>query len=290
MKFAFSTAGCPAWDFEKTALRAREYGYDGVELLGSFDDNAPSAANAFLSDAGKIRQTFSDAGIEICCLGSSISYAQDRKRDEQSLANLRRFVDLAQQLDCGLVRILDMRIKPGRNRSLAGVGLGDWLWPIGDYAADHDVTIVVENALSFLGAREIWDVLDRLDHPCIAACWNVASATLIGETPAVSVPVLNHRIGYVHITDATFGPDRVSLARLGEGDVPVRSFLTRLRGIGYPGWVTLQWTKEILPSNMAPEALLTDSIAKLRDWTRPLEVSDWEAAAGVGAPAKAAKH
>ena len=32
MKFAFSTVSCPKWDFDTIAARAKEYGYDGVEV------------------------------------------------------------------------------------------------------------------------------------------------------------------------------------------------------------------------------------------------------------------
>ena len=40
--------------------------------------------------------------------------------------------------------------------------------------------IVMENALSFRTAKEIWTVLDRVNHPSIAACWDVFNAALIG--------------------------------------------------------------------------------------------------------------
>ena len=77
MKFAFSTVSCPAWDFEAIAARAKEYGYDGVEVRAFSNESILTAANVFLTDPAKVRRTFGDAGVEICCLASSIAMAQE---------------------------------------------------------------------------------------------------------------------------------------------------------------------------------------------------------------------
>jgi hypothetical protein len=34
MKLSFSTLGCPNWSFDEIALRASQYGYDGVAFRG----------------------------------------------------------------------------------------------------------------------------------------------------------------------------------------------------------------------------------------------------------------
>ena len=40
------------------------------------------------------------------------------------------------------VKVFDATVKPGQNRSSAGIALGDWLMPLGDYAAQRGVCIV----------------------------------------------------------------------------------------------------------------------------------------------------
>ena len=290
MKFAFSTIGCPKWDFDTIVARAKEYGYDGVEIRGFLNESILTAANVFLTDPDKIRRTFADAGIQVCCLASSIAFQQDRKRDAQLAEDLKLFIDTAHKIDCPYVKIFDAQVRAGRIRSKVGIDYGDWIAPLADYAATKDVTLVIENALSFRSAKELWSIVDRLNHPCVAVCWDIFNAAMIGEPPSVSVPVLNNRIQYVQVKDAKLGALGASYCKLGEGDVPVRKFLTRLRGIGYDGWVTLEWEKAWLPNLAEPEEIFPDSITKLRDWTKKLEISDWEAAAEKTAPAKAAKH
>jgi len=269
MKFAFTTTSCPSWDFEKIIARAKEYGYDGVEIRGFLNEPLLTAANVFLSDTGKVRDLFMAGRVEIACLASSIAMTQNRKRDEQLAGDLKTFVDTAQALNCPMVKVFDTEVRPGQNRATAGVALGDWLMPVADYASQHGVCLVVENALSFRSAKELWSIMDRLSHPGLGVCWDVFNAALIGESPFVSVPTLNSKIAYTQVKDAKLGPLGANYCKLGEGDVPVQKFMTRLMGIGYNGYVTMEWEKAWLPGLAEPEEVLPDAIKKLREWTRP---------------------
>lgn len=266
MKFAFSTVGCPKWDFETIVARAREYGYDGVEVRGFLNESILTAANPFLTDPAKLRRTFENAGVEICCLASSIAMTQKRKRDEALAGDLRSFIDTADALGCPLVKVFDAQVRPGQTRSGAGVELGDWLMPLGDYAAERGVMIVIENALSFRAAKEMWSILDRLQHPSISCCWDVFNAALIGEKPAVSVPTLNSKIQYVQVKDAKLGALGATHCKLGEGDVQVEKMIIRMRGIGYSGFVTFEWEKAWLPGLAEPEEVFPEAVTKLREW------------------------
>jgi sugar phosphate isomerase/epimerase len=274
MRFAFSTVSCPKWDFDTIVARAREYGYHGVEVRGFLDERVATAADLFKSDPDELRRTFDAAGVSVACLASSIAMEQahgawkvwrrgpNRRRAEE----LKTYIDAAARLGCPLVKIFDTQVRPGQSRAAAGTALGDWLLPLADYAADRDVVVVVENALSFRASKEMWSILDRLQHPSIACCWDVFNAALIGESPYFSVPVLNSKIAYTQVKDATLGPLGATYCKLGEGAVPVEKFITRLKGIGYTGYVTVEWEKAWLPNIAEPEEILPDAVQKLRKW------------------------
>lgn len=288
MRFAFSTLACPKWDFETICARAKEYGYDGVEVRGFLEESSLTASNIFLSEPKKIRGMFEFHGLRIACLASSIAMTQKRRADRAAAEDCRRFIDTAAAVGCSLVRVFDTTVRPGQTRAGAGVALGDWLLPLGDYAAKHDVLLVVENALSFRSSKEMWGILDRLQHPSIACCWDVFNAALIGEGPWVSVPTLNSKIQYAQVKDAKLGPLGASLCKLGEGDVEVESFLTRLRGIGYEGWITFDWEKAWLPGIAEPEEALPEAIKKMRQWIAPKEPAGKKKPAEHAKPAAAA--
>src|SRR5439155_14330309 len=162
MKFAFSTVSCPKWDFETIVTRAREYGYDGVEV------RAVGAESQLIFDnPARVQALFDAGGIKIVCLASSIAMQQGGRGwrfwrespNDRSAAELRTYLDAARRLHCPLVKIFDTQVRPGQDRGSAGVALGDWLLPLADYAAERNVVIVIENALSFRSAKEMWSIL-----------------------------------------------------------------------------------------------------------------------------------
>ena len=286
MKFAFSTVSCPAWDFETVVARASEYGYDGVEIRAFSNESVLTAANVFLSDPNKIRGLFEGKGIEICCLASSIAMTQDRKRDRALADDLRRHIDTAQAIGCPVIKIFDTQAKPGWSRANVGILLSNWLMPLADYAAERGVVIAIENALSFRNAKELWAIVDRMNHPSVGVAWDLFNAAMVGEPPSYSVPTLNSKIVYTQVKDAKLGSLGATYVKIGDGDVKVRDFMRRLRGVGYDGYVTVEWEKAWLPNLAEPEEILPHAIEKLREWAKLLEISDWENDAAAKAPPK----
>ena len=161
------------------------------------------------------------AKLEAACLSTSIAMAGDRREHERLAGEVRQAVDLAQMLGCGMVRILDAQMPTGPSRPQLIRSFGNWLLPLADYAASNGTVIAIENAITFRTARDVWSVLEQHNHPALACCWNSLTATLAGESPSVSVPVLNHRIRHVHLTDATLTSEGPVWSEPGRGEVPV---------------------------------------------------------------------
>lgn len=269
MKLAFSTVCCPTWDFETLVARAAEFGYQGVELQGSPDESKLTASNVFLTEPAKIERLFAVSGASICCLVSPVHFSQSAAADGRAAAMLKTYLDTAVQLNCPMVKMLGTHLKPRQSRAAAAIAMAQWLLPLGDYAAERNVTIVVENAPAFRTAREMWVMLERLNHPSIGVAWNPVSAALAGEAPSVSVPVLNSRIQYVQVRDAKLTSAGAVTCNLGEGDVPVQKLITRLRGIGYAGWLTLIHDQSASSQPLDPTQVLKDAAEKLARWTKP---------------------
>ena len=269
MKFAFSTIACPGWDFQNLVARAKEFGYDGVELRSLLNETDPIAANVFLSEPGKIQKLFAGAGIEIACISSSIAMTGDRRADQRSADECRRYIDSAAAVGCGMVKILDTSVPRRSSRTDAAVALAKWLSPLAEYAAQRRVTLLVENALSFRTAKELWMVLEQVNHPALAVCWDVFNAAVIGESPNISVPTLNSKIQFVHVRDALIKDGPAVPCAFGEGDVPLAILMQRLMGIGYAGYVSVESDKAWLTDLAAPEVVLPAALKKLKQWIAP---------------------
>lgn len=251
MKIAFSTASVPAWDVGTTLARAKAMGFDGVELGHAPDD---------LADVARVAK---EMGVGIACLCTPASYTGRGYEDRVAGGVIESAVDAARALGCPCVRILDPA--EGRLGESGLIRFGDFLAPLADYALQRDVTLLVENARSLRTARQLWTLLDRLNHPSLGVCWNVRSAVLAGESPQISVPVLNTRIHHVRLADARIDDRGVTAVQFGDGQFPIPALLNRLRGIGYGGYVSVAYGD--LGENA--EAFLAESLKRLREWTRP---------------------
>src|SRR5438067_12456558 len=105
MHFAFSTVACPTWDFETIVNRAKEYGYDGVEIRGFLNESILTAANVFLTDPKKIRRLFDDGGVTVCCIASSIAFSHSSRANAQRADELKKFIDTAAAIGSPLVKV-----------------------------------------------------------------------------------------------------------------------------------------------------------------------------------------
>ncbi len=229
MKLAITSTLCPNWTADTFAARSAELGFTGIEIpIGS----------SLLFSQSNLSSTLARAKVEITCLSVSSMFVQNARQDVATAMAYREAIDLAQSLNCSLVKVPDTQVKAGQSRAVVGGRLADWLLPLGDYAAQRGVTLVIENALSFRRARDIWAVIEHANHPSIGACWNILSAASAGEVPGISVPMLNSRIRYVRLADARIDAGSSTPCPIGQGSVNISRLIQKLKGVGYDAFIT----------------------------------------------------
>jgi sugar phosphate isomerase/epimerase len=246
MKFALRISE-PDGSVPSLATAARDSGFDGLDL-------------PFLENS-----SFEVASLDLPI--ASLSLPEPIDLTEQCGQRVRTLIDRAGALDCRLVQVQEAPIAAGKNRSAHALSLGDWLSPLADYAGEHEVILILNTALSCRTARETWAILDRLNHPSLCCCLDAQASARVGDSPQVSVPMLNSRIGYARVSDAKDLSDPSSECDLGQGVVPIETMISRLRGIGYAGWVAVKaWGPQERAGENAARAIQT-----LRLWSKPPE-------------------
>ncbi len=262
MKFAFSTESCTGWDLASIPGKAADYGFDGVEVTTAAGASSiPEALT--LDDPARnleVLAAFKSQRIEIAAIASEVRMTGNRNADTNALGVLKGWVDRAAELACPRVTLRDPAPQRGRSAAAAGMALGDWLVPAADHALTRGVTLLVCNDATLTLAGSMWMMLERLCHPAVACCWDLENGVRAGESPSVSVPTLNSRIRYARVgnTSAAAGGQRTSSF--------VELFLTRLRGIGYDGYVTAAGRS----SGMVADENLRSAIVGLKEWGRPV--------------------
>jgi fatty-acyl-CoA synthase len=78
----------------------------------------------------------------------------------------------------------------------------------------------------------------------VAALWDIHHPyRYVGEKPSETVSNLGGYIRYVHVKDSVMENGKAMYKLMGYGDLPVKEMLSELRGMGYEGYVSLEWVK-----------------------------------------------
>lgn len=268
MKPGFSAVACPQWDLATIVRRAKEFGYEGIEVATLGGRALSPTEPALADDPAAVRRLFADAGVELVCLATPVRVAgADADRTRAARSELLAFLDLAARLGCPFVRVFAARPPPAGDRNAALVRTASALRDVAPAAAARNVEILVENDSAAPGSRDLWFITDAAAHPAVRCCWNPLVAATIGERPTLSVPRLGTRLGMVRISDGRFGPDgRLEGYELpGNGQAEPARLIELLRGIAYDGYVVFHWPRSRIGSLAPAEEVLPAAVKFLRE-------------------------
>ncbi len=264
LPIAFSTLGCPAWDWQKILDFAEQHGFAAIELRG-LQGNLDLPSHPVLA-AERLVQTkreIASHGLRIACVSSSASlHESDPEKRSKSLADARRFIDLASSLEAPYVRVFGNSPDSGHPVSpsdelKARVAAG--LRELGDYAGPRNVTVIIESHDDFTASASLADVLHRADSKSAGLLWD-AHHTFAesNEDPQFTVQQLGPWIRHTHLKDsAGKGNDR-KYVLTGLGNVPIGEQIRALRSIGYKGLYCFEWEKMWHPELEDPEIAFAD--------------------------------
>jgi len=258
MKLAFSTLGCPNWNLEQILSASREHGYDGVELRfydGSHDLAAKLAE--FPGGPGGFAQRFSDAGVEICVHGSSVVLS----KPETDLSEAERMIDLTAQLRAPYMRVFGGHVPEGESLEACRTRSAGKLARLGRYAVERDVRVLLETHDAFSTGEAVAELMAEAGDVGTGVIWDLRHPCANGEAPARTAELIGNRTYHAHIKDERADG---TMTLLGEGDVPLRELLGKLRDLGFAGYVSFEWEKAWHPEIPDPEIAIPHAARYLK--------------------------
>lgn len=260
---AFSTIACPAYTMSQMADAVRRYGYDGIELYAL--EGARLTPDILAARLDEARRSF--VGIPIVSINSwgklSSADLDERRRQE---AQIGRAFELAAEVSCPLVKTFGGDLPGDRERTEVFDYMADSLWRLATRAGDLGVTLVVETHDGFCLGSDLAALLARVEHPHIAALWDVHHPFRMGESPAQTDSFIGHRVAHAHIKDAVRIDGEWTFRPLGAGQLPVRAMLSHLKARNFRGYVAVDWEKMWHPQIEGPEQALPHHISVLREY------------------------
>ncbi len=259
---SFSTLGCPDWSFEKILAFAVENNYSGIEIRGIQRQMDLTKCKEFSSteNIASTRKLVGDKGLKLVNLGSSAemhhSDAAERKKNSDEA---KRFIDLAQQLNCPYIRVFPNKLPKEQDRNATIDLIVKGLLEAGDYAKGSNVSVLMETHGDVVESSVIKKIMDAVKHPNVGLAWDVSNMwTITKEPPAKVYTELKNYIRHTHIKDAKLVDGNAQYKLLGKGEVPIFEAIDELHKGGYKGYYSFEWEKMWHPEIDEPEIALAD--------------------------------
>lgn len=261
---AFSTLGCPAWEWNKILDFAHQHGFSAIELRG-LQGNMDLPSNPIFA-ADRIEQTKKEihaADLRIACVSSSANlYFEDPARREKELGDARRFIDVASTLGAPYVRVFGGKAQTDKNpapddatKARVASGLNE----LGKYSGPRGVTVIIESHDHFTSSATLKDVLQAANSEHVALLWDAHHTfATSNEEPEFTVKQLGPWIRHTHLKDSTGSGEDRKYVLTGRGNVPVQRQIEALQKIGYKGFYCFEWEKVWHPDLLDPEIAIAD--------------------------------
>jgi sugar phosphate isomerase/epimerase len=259
----FSTLACPGRTAEAVIGLAAACGYDGIEWRGGPHGHLRPELPAGRRE--EIRQRVAEAGLCSAGITAYTSFTSADRGDLQAnVDDLRRYLDLAAEMQAGFVRAFLGELYPGADVEQIRRNAAECLLAAAGHAAALGVAIAVEPHDEFVRTAEAAPILAAAAHPAIGAVWDIGNAYSAGEDPAESFQNLAGRIRHVHVKDGIGRSHDWRLTPLGQGEVPLACALALLLAAGYEGALSFEWEWAWHPELDPPEVELPRALPLLK--------------------------
>lgn len=256
---SFTTMASPDWDGETAIKKAREYGYQGVDLRIS-DHLGELKLSSTDAEIRELRHMFYDEGI---ISSSLLAYNAQATSDPGSWDIMRdsvsRNLEIGAKLGTKLVRIFVGNPDVAQDHK----GFLDHTADILAQVLERDVSatsLIIQNHVGGGGVSDVLYILKRVDHPRLNMVLCPANASCMNEAIMELLPVLADSLPQVYIADlireksVESGHEKSVLPGTGYIDYP--AIYKALGGDAFKGWLSFKWEKIWSPELPGPEIAL----------------------------------
>lgn len=261
-KLSFSTLGCPDWSFEKITGFAAANGYTGIEVRGIQRELDLVKSPIFSSAAARAetKNRMKQNRLSFVGLGSSSTlHFKDAATRKAQLEDGKRFIDLAEQLDCPNVRVFPNNFPKEQSKAESMELIKAGLLELAEHAKGSRVSVLMETHGDLVYVDDLEAIMKQVNHPKLGLIWDISNMwTITGESPSLVYPKIKKHIRHVHVKDAVKEGGKLRYTFLGKGEVPVFEAIDLLANDNYRGYYSFEWEKLWHPEIAEPELALAD--------------------------------
>jgi sugar phosphate isomerase/epimerase len=267
--FSFSTLGCPNWTFETIVKCAAENAYQGIELRGLKGELDLTKCPEFSPvNLNSTKRVLADKGLKIIGLGSSAKMHLAAPAERQkNLDEAKRFIELAQKLDCPYVRVFPDDLPKDQDRDATIQLIIQGLQALASFAKDTKVSILLESHGKVVSQDLLHQIMSGANHPKVGLIWDIWNMwSVTKESPKAVYAKLKPYIKHIHVKDAKTVDGKPRYVPIGQGDCPLAEALTALNKGGFKGFYSFEWEKMWHPELEEPEEVLPEYPKLIREY------------------------
>lgn len=115
---------------------------------------------------------------------------------------------------------------------------------LADYAADKNVTVLLETNGVFADSSLAAEVLTFINKPAAGILWDVHHPyRYCLEDPETTYHNIKDFLCYLHMKDSVMENGQTVYKMMGRGDIPNKRVVSLLEQNGFTGYVSLEWVK-----------------------------------------------
>ncbi len=257
---SFSTIGCPDWTFQQIVDFAVANNFNGLEIRGIFRELELTKCKEF-SNAENILATnklMKENRLQFVDLGSSAAmHHSDKIERQKNLSEAKRFIDLAQQIQCPYIRVFPNNLPKDQDRNVTIDLIIQGLIELGDYAKGSGVTVLLESHGELVESADLQKIMQSANHKNVGLVWDIVNMwSVTKEPPAEVYAVLKKYIRHTHIKDLKFVNGKEQYTLLGTGEAPIFETIDILNNNDYKGYYSFEWEKLWHPEIDEPEVAI----------------------------------
>ena len=232
MKLVFSTENVTRATFLDLCKYAHDYSYGGFEVFDAIKEKKQHYDSIFRSSyVSDSKRKLLNRSLSI----SALTFPHPIDKSEAVKEDIEKYIDLASSANVETVII-------SIENEISYEEISSKLSPAIKKAEKAEVQILFETKNFLAHTEKLIGIINYLSSTVIGAAWNIRETYFkAGESAETTIKNLGAYIKYARLGDKK-GEKSVLV---GEGDLPVESFINALFSLNYDSFLAVDWNDEI---------------------------------------------
>ena len=241
IELATMSSVCPDWNLDETVSAMKRHGYRGLEPRVEWGSACGIEAELSAGARKEVKERMAGEGLEICCIATSARMAAPNPEERaKHVEDLKKYIDLAGDLDCCLVRTFGgQRARDRELHAVLGYVVEGYMEVI-PLAEERGVTMLLETHDDWSCSAPVRAVIEQTAHPNLKVLWDIMHPQRMLEKPEQTFQVIGEYTRHLHAHDGAYVEGKMQIGALGEGAIDHATPLRLLSEAGFAGYFSVE--------------------------------------------------